>query len=222
MQKLVRGVKHFQQNIFQKQKNLFQGLAEGQKPEVLFITCSDSRLDPTMLTQSKPGEVFIMRNAGNIIPPYGPQHTGESGTIEFAIAALGIRDIIICGHSHCGAMKGVLQPEIVQTMPAVAGWLKHADATQKIMSDNYNHLEGDNLLNAAIQENVLVQVENIKTHPIVISRLSSGDLTIHAWVYKFETGEVFCYDQGEGQFVPLTESRMPAVVSRRRVMNVME
>lgn len=218
MQRLVRGVRDFQKNIFHKQKDLYEELAEGQNPEVLFITCSDSRLDPNLLTQSKPGDVFIMRNAGNIIPPYGPNQTGESGTVEFAVSALGVRDIIICGHSHCGAMKGVLYPEAVQEMPAVAGWLKNADATQKIMRENYSHIEGEPLLNAAIQENVLAQIENIKTHPSVAARLARGELSIHGWVYKFETGEVFSYDAKEEQFIRLTENMIPSVVSKRRLM----
>lgn len=218
MQKLVRGINHFQKNIFQKQKDLFQELAGGQSPETLFICCSDSRLDPNLLMQSQPGEVFIMRNAGNIIPPYGPTQTGESGTIEFAVAALGIRHIIICGHSHCGAMKGVLHPEAVKEMPAVAGWLKNAESTQKIMTENYSHLDGDDLLNATIQENVIAQIENIRTHPVVAARLASGELTLHGWVYKFETGEVFAFDPKTEQFVPLREGLAPSFVSKRRLM----
>ena len=158
-----------------------------------------------MLMQSKPGDLFIMRNAGNIIPPYGPMYTGEAGTIEFAVAALGIKDIIICGHSHCGAMKGVLKPEAVKEMPAVAGWLKHAESTQKIMQENYAELEGEPKLNAAIQENVLAQIENIKTHPIVAARMARGELNLHGWVYKFETGEVFAYD-GKEEVLVVVES----------------
>ncbi len=215
MQKLVRGVQQFQKNVFGKQKELFEELAEGQNPEVLFITCSDSRLDPNLLTQSQPGDVFIMRNAGNIIPAYGPTSTGEAGTIEFAVAALGIRDIIICGHSHCGAMKGVLKPNAVTEMPAVASWLKHAESTQKIMWENYQHLDGEALLNATVQENVLAQIENIKTHPVVAARAMRGELNIHGWVYKFETGEVFAYDPKQEQFVHLHESVISSVVGRR-------
>lgn len=221
MQKLVRGVKQFQKNVFSKQKDLFQELAEGQNPEVLFITCSDSRLDPNLLTQSNPGDVFIMRNAGNIVPPYGPNATGEAGTIEFAIAALGIRDVIICGHSHCGAMKGILNPEMVKEMPAVASWLKNAESTQKIVWENYQHLEGAPLLSATVQENVLAQIENIKTHPIVAARAMSGELNIHGWVYKFETGEVFAYDSTQEQFVRLQEQSIASVVAKRRALSAM-
>lgn len=221
MQKLARGVRHYQKNIFSEQKERFEELAEGQNPDTLFITCSDSRLDPNQLTQSKPGELFIIRNAGNIIPPYGHQCTGEAGSIEFAVAALGVRHIIVCGHSHCGAMKGVLKPEAVANMPAVAGWLKYAEVTQKVMSENYADIKGEPLLNAAIQENVLAQIESLKTHPIVLARLASGELDIHGWVYKFETGEVFSYDLKEQQFLPLHEAALPAVLSKRRTMEAM-
>ena len=110
MQKLVNGVHHFQQNIFSSQRELFERLANGQNPETLFITCSDSRIDPNLLTQTDPGELFILRNAGNIVPAYGAANGGEAATIEYAVAVLGVKDIIICGHSQCGAMKGLLQP----------------------------------------------------------------------------------------------------------------
>src|SRR5947209_1011259 len=110
MQKLVEGVHHFQANIFSPQRELFERLADGQSPVALFITCSDSRINPNLLTQTEPGELFILRNAGNLVPPYGAGPGGEAATVEFATAALGIRDIIVCGHSHCGAMRALLAP----------------------------------------------------------------------------------------------------------------
>ena len=110
MQKLIHGLHHFQTALFGSQRELFERLAEGQSPEVLFITCSDSRINPNLLTQTEPGELFILRNAGNIVPPYGAVQGGEAATIEFAVAGLGVKDIIVCGHSHCGAMKGLLEP----------------------------------------------------------------------------------------------------------------
>ena len=205
MQKLIAGIHQFQRKSFLPLQGLFAQLAKGQQPETLFITCSDSRIDPNLLTQSKPGDLFILRNAGNIIPPHGAGHGGESATIEFAAAALGVKDIIVCGHSHCGAMKGLLQPEQVAALPAVASWLSHAEKTCRIIRENYGHLEGDRLLTAAVEENVLVQLENLRTHPAVDSRLARGDLHLHGWVYKIETGEVFAYEVGSGQFVKLTE-----------------
>src|SRR3974390_1919087 len=127
MQKLIRGIHRFRTEDFRPLQGLFEQLAKGQNPETLFITCSDSRIDPNLLTRSKPGDLFILRNAGNIVPPRGSASGGEAATIEFAVAALGVKDIIICGHSHCGAMKALLQPESIELLPDVAHWLRHAE-----------------------------------------------------------------------------------------------
>lgn len=198
-------------------QGLFEQLAKGQNPDTLFITCSDSRIDPNLLTRSKPGDLFILRNAGNIVPPHGAANGGEAATIEFAVAALGVKDIIICGHSHCGAMKGLLQPETVASLPSVASWLSHAETTRRIVRDNYRHLEGDRLVTATVEENVLVQLENLRTLPSVASRLVRGDLHLHGWVYKIETGEVFAYDKTSGQFVPLAQYQyQPSEAAVRR------
>ena len=205
MQKLIQGIHQFQGKSFLPLQGLFEQLAKGQNPETLFITCSDSRIDPNLLTQAKPGDLFILRNAGNIVPPHGAGNGGEAATIEFAVAALGVKDIIICGHSHCGAMQGLLKPETVASLPAVSSWLSHAEMTRRIMHDNYGHLEGERLLTATVEENVLVQLENLRTLPAVGSRLVRGDLHLHGWVYKIETGEVFAYDVENAQFVKLAE-----------------
>src|SRR5271170_3206620 len=127
MQKLIQGIHEFQKENFVPLQGLFERLAKGQNPETLFITCSDSRIDPNLLTRSKPGDLFILRNAGNIVPAHGAGNGGEAATIEFAVAALGVKDIIICGHSHCGAMQSLLQPELVASLTAVSSWLSHAD-----------------------------------------------------------------------------------------------
>jgi carbonic anhydrase len=209
MQKLIQGIHRFQQETFRPLQGLFEQLSEGQSPETLFITCSDSRIDPNLLTRSRPGDLFILRNAGNIVPPHGPASGGEAATIEFAVTALGIKDIIICGHSHCGAMQGLLQPERLASLPATLAWLTHAEKTRGIVKDNYAHLDGNRLLMATIQENVLVQLENLRTLPPVASRLQEGDLHLHGWVYKIETGEVFAYDMTCGQFVPVAQYQYP-------------
>jgi carbonic anhydrase len=221
MQKLLHGIHQFQSEDFLPLQGLFQRLAKGQNPETLFITCSDSRIDPNMLTRAKPGELFIIRNAGNIIPPHGAASGGEAATVEFAVAALGVKDIIICGHSHCGAMKGLLEPDQVAALPAVASWLTHAETTRRIILDNYPELQGDRLLMATIQENVLVQLEHLRTLPSVASRLVGGDLRLHGWVYKIETGEVFAYHFDTGQFVEIAEYTYPSseVAARHRAMH---
>ena len=209
MQKLIEGVHQFQTENFRPLQGLFEQLARGQNPDTLFITCSDSRIDPTLLTKSSPGDLFILRNAGNIVPPHGAGNGGEAATIEFAVAALGVKDIIICGHSHCGAMQGLLEPEKLASLHAVAAWLSHAETTRRIVQDNYHHLQGEKLLTATVEENVLVQLENLRTIPAVASRLVRGDLFLHGWVYKIETGEVFAYELQSGQFVPLAKYQPP-------------
>lgn len=210
MQKLIKGIHEFQSNHFTPMQGLFERLSHGQNPETLFITCSDSRIDPNLLTRSKPGDLFILRNAGNIVPPHGAASSGEAATIEFAVAALGVKDIIICGHSLCGAMAGLLNPEQIARLPAVSNWLSHAETTRRIVQDNYTHLEGPQRLTATVQENVLVQLENLRTLPAVGSRLVRGDLRLHGWVYKIETGEVFAYDYVTGQFQSLSQGQYPA------------
>jgi carbonic anhydrase len=200
MEKIIRGIHHFQQNIFSSQQELFRRLATGQQPDALFITCSDSRILPNLLTQTKPGELFILRNAGNIVPPHGAANGGEGATIEYAVTALGIRDIIVCGHSHCGAMHGLLHQEKLTKMPSVVNWLQHAEATRRIVEEKYPEQTGEDQVLNAVKENVLVQLENLRTHPSVAAGLALGKLTLHGWVYQIETGSVFAYDPEQRQF----------------------
>jgi carbonic anhydrase len=206
MQKLIEGIHHFQTNIFPTQREWFENLARRQQPEVLFITCSDSRIDPNLLTNTRPGELFILRNAGHIVPPHDAPCSGSSASIEFAVVALGVREIVVCGHSHCGAVNGVLHPETLKDMPSVADWLTHAERTRRIVQDNYGSMSPEQMLTAAIEENVLVQLENICTLPCVARRLTRGGLTLHGWVYQIETGKVFAYDPQSEQFLPLEQS----------------
>lgn len=206
MQKLIQGLHQFQTSIFSSQRQLFERLALGQKPDALFITCSDSRVNPNLVTQTDPGELFILRNAGNIVPRADASPGGSAATIEYAVAVLGVKDIILCGHSHCGAMIGLLHPETVTHLPFVTAWLAHAEKTRQIVEAHYGHLSGDARLTAAVEENVLVQLENLRTHPVVENALARGELSVHGWVYKFETGQVLAYDPGEGQFLPLVGS----------------
>lgn len=209
MQKLVQGVHHFQKNVFRERKELFERLAAGQQPDALFITCSDSRINPNLITQTEPGELFILRNAGNLVPPYGAANGGEGATIEFAVTGIGVQDVIVCGHSHCGAMKGLLDRSQLRDMPLVERWLGHAEATRRIMLEKYPHLSGQSLLTATVEENVLVQLENLRTYPSVAAGLARGKLKLHGWVYKIETGEVFAFDPDEAQFVPIRERAKP-------------
>ncbi len=206
MQKLVEGIHEFQRNIFSQEEKLFETLVEGQNPRALFIACSDSRIDPIRLTQTKPGGLFILRTAGNIVPPYGAIKGGEAATIEYAVSALNVKHIILCGHSHCGAMSGLLHPDTIEKMPAVQAVLTHAEATRRIVEENYTHLiDEDKRLTLTVEENVLVQLENLRTHPCVAAALGRKELKLHGWVYEFETGLVFAFDPDHRQFLELTE-----------------
>ena len=207
MKNLVDGVCRFQNTEYGARKELFEKLSQGQHPGALFITCSDSRIDPNLVTQSEPGDLFVLRNAGAIVPPHGADAGAEAGAIEYAVSALGVRDVIICGHSQCGAMGGLLNPASVEKLPAVKTWLKHAEATSRIISENHaDVVDPAARLAAAIEANVLVQLENLRTHPSVAAAIERGELALHGWVYKFETGDVFAYNAEQRQFSPLAEA----------------
>ncbi|MBE9076634.1 carbonic anhydrase [Romeria aff. gracilis LEGE 07310] len=203
MKELIRGLRKFQDTYVPQNKALLAELVHGQHPRGLFITCSDSRVQPELITQADLGELFVIRNAGNIVPPYGATQGGEGATIEYAVKALDIEHIIVCGHSFCGAMKGLLQVgELEEKMPLVYGWLKHTEATRQLVEDNYDHLEKAEKLDMLVAENVLTQLENLRTYPAVHSRLFRGDLTLHGWVYNIETGQVLAYDDRQHAFIP--------------------
>jgi len=206
MKRIVKGLFKFQREVYPQRSDDFRRLASGQSPEVLFITCADSRIVPNLITQTEPGELFICRNAGNIVPSHGDINGGVSATIEYAVMALGVRDIVVCGHTDCGAMKGILKPELVASMPNVASWLRHADAARQVIAENYKGVSGDQLLRAAIEENVIAQLENLKTHPSVAARLRRGEIALHGWVYDIEHGAVTAYSPHENMFIPLKEA----------------
>lgn len=216
MQKLIEGLHHFRASVFPARKDFFASLSEGQSPETLFITCSDSRINPNLLTQTEPGELFILRNAGNIVPPWSDAPSGEAATIELAVQQLGVGHIVVCGHSRCGAMTALLTPESLEGSPAVARWLEHAAPTRDMVAESYRHLDRDGQLNVLVQENVLAQIEALRTHPCVEARLARGDLSIHAWVYAIDRGIVFQYDVASGQFTPIEGAARPAESYVRR------
>lgn len=221
MEHILSGIHQFHSQVFQREREFFDNLVAGQSPSALFVTCSDSRVDPNLITQSGPGELFVLRNAGNIVPPYGASNGGESATIEYAVAALGVRDIVICGHSRCGAINALLNPEKARSLPLVTAWLNHAETTRRIVAENYSDTTGDALTEIAIQEHVLVQIENIQTHPAVAVKLQRGELTLHAWVYQLETGEIMAYSHEDGRF-EILNTVDPANAEKRVIGNPMQ
>lgn len=216
MQKLVQGLHQFQSQVFRAHQELFERLDKGQSPETLFITCSDSRINPNLITQTGPGELFILRNVGNLVPRYDEHVGSTAAAIEFAVAALQVKDIVICGHSNCGAMQAVLDPASLEKLPATREWLAHAQETGKIIRENYGHLEGKDRLHATVEENVLVQLEHLRTHPSVAQAMDAGNLRVHGWVYKIQTGEVFAYDPIQAQFASLSGEALPVLDEAHR------
>ncbi|MCS6286446.1 MAG: Carbonic anhydrase [Nitrospirota bacterium] len=200
MKKLIEGFKKFQREVFKTKRDLFTSLAKGQEPRALFISCSDSRIDPCLVTQTEPGELFILRNAGNLVPSYGTTIGSTIATIEYAVGVLNVKNIIVCGHTDCGVVKAILEPEQVDDLPAVKMWLLQAEATRRVVRDNYSHLTGDALYVATTQENVRIQLNHLKTHPLVAARLRSKSLELHGWVYSIETGDVWTYDFAQDAF----------------------
>lgn len=206
MDKLIKGLHQFQEQYFSANRELFEQMAKGQDPDVLFITCSDSRVDPNLITQSKLGQLFVIRNAGNLVPPYGSANGGEGAAIEYAIQALNVKHIIVCGHSGCGAIKGLLnRQKLIDQMPLVYEWLAHAESTRRVLVENYSNCKGEQLIDIATAENVLCQIENLRTYPLVRSRLHSHSLALHAWVFEIDEGEIYAYDAKTHKFIPADE-----------------
>lgn len=164
MQHIIDGFLKFQREAFPKRSELFKQLATTQNPGTLFVTCSDSRVVPELLTQQEPGGLFVIRNAGNIVPSYGPEPGGVSATVEYAVAVLGVSDIVICGHSDCGAMTAISTCKCLDHLPAVASWLRHAESA-KVVNAARSHASDAARLDALVRENVIAQLANLKTHP---------------------------------------------------------
>ena len=203
MQEIINGVRTFQRDVYPQYRELFEKLSAGQSPEALVITCSDSRVDPFLFTQAQPGRLFVLRNAGNLVPKYDGFVGGVTATIEFAVVGLKVPNIIVCGHSGCGAITGLLHPEMLQNMPNVEDWLRrHAEPVREMMAKT-GRLSGPEELPQAVDANVLVQLENLRTHPSVANALAATQVKLHGWVYDIVSGEVRAYDDTWKQFGPL-------------------
>jgi carbonic anhydrase len=192
--RILKGLSQFQRDVYPKQRELFVRLALGQRPQALFITCADSRIDPCLLTQTNPGDLFICRVIGNIVPPFPDAIGGVSATIEYAVGVLGVPDVIICGHTDCGVMKSVVNPEAVAGLPSVSAWIDYAQPARVAAGT-------DDILTIT-EYNVLQQIENLRTHPAVIHRLADGDLGLHGWVYHIGAGAVHAWDSAAERFLP--------------------
>jgi carbonic anhydrase len=209
LEQLRNGVRRFRSEVYPQQAELFeQAASEPQRPHTLFIACADSRIDPNAITSTGPGEVFVTRNIGNMVPAYGEMLGGVSAVIEFAVSALGVRHIVVCGHSDCGAMKALLDPASVSRMPTVQSWLKNAHAALSVAGTLHQRdIEQHStrpLIDVLTEQNVLLQIQHLKTHPSVAGAMAMGELTVSGWIYAIGTGEVGIAEDGERTFTPVT------------------
>jgi carbonic anhydrase len=203
MKRILEGVLEFQRKTFPAERAHFERLAQGQTPEALLITCADSRIQPSKITHTEPGDLFIVRNVGNVVPVYGDSEPSVSAAVEYSLEVLSVRHVIVCGHSHCGAMQAVLAPEQLEALSAVSSWLKRAGDLRRP--------SGPNALNDLIEQNVLTQIGHLRTYPSVSRLEKRGEITLHGWVYDIPSGEVRAWDASQGCFKSLEHSVLEAV-----------
>lgn len=213
LQQLKDGVRRFQAEVYPQQAEMFaQAASEKPSPHTLFITCADSRIDPVALTSSRTGEIFVTRNIGNMVPAYGEMLGGVSAVIEFAVSSLGVRHIVVCGHTHCGAMQALLDPESVAKMPTVKSWLHNAHAALSVAETLHERAAGSpnehSMIDLLTEQNVLLQMQHLKTHPSVAGAIARDALTISGWIYSIGTGEVRVAVDGKRTFTPI-ELKLP-------------
>ena len=221
MDAILKGVNRFETVVFPENREYHEALVtQPQRPQALFITCADSRIHPNLLTGTRPGSLFLIRNAGNIIPPYGTGGaSGEAATIEYALSVLQVKNIILCGHSHCGAIRAMLEGKLSDDIPSVRQWFTHTESVQRLFGKKKaaEITEDDVILGA--EENVILQLAHLRTHPAVAVGLSQGELNIYGWVYHLGQGKVYGLNPASGEFTSLQEEEaipLPGLRLRRK------
>ena len=206
LEELKAGIRRFRTEVYPEKEAMYQqAVLEPQRPHALIVTCADSRIDPELITQSQPGDVFVTRNIGNLVPAYGEMLGGVSAVIEYAVSALKVQHVVICGHTDCGAMKGLLHPEGLEAMPTVKSWLRNAQAALNVAQSLGKPEEKPNeLMRRLTEENVLLQMQHLRTHPSVAGAMARGELTISGWVYDIGKGGVSISEGGSRAFVPVS------------------
>jgi carbonic anhydrase len=208
MNRFIQGIQSFQRDVYPVHRELFQRLASGQNPEALFIACSDSRVSLEWLTQTGPGDLFVCRNAGNIAPKHG-ETDAVTAAIEYAVSALKVKDIVIKGHSDCGAMKGLLNPGALDSMPDVRNWLRHSEEARRAFESAHIDPKAPNALETLNKLNIRLQLDNLRTHPRVRAALRAGTLNLHGWYYDIHSGTVQAWDADADKWVAVNESYVP-------------
>jgi carbonic anhydrase len=221
MKKLINGIVDFRRNVRPAVKDTFALLALGQRPDTLFIACSDSRVVPNLFASSDPGDLFVIRNVGNLIPPYSEKESlsgygSEAAAIEFALQTLPITEVVVCGHSECGAISALAHSQAQGGVPnpAFKGWIRHGECSRRQLEAGAGlgaHLERHNQLS---QLNVLEQLEHLKTYPVVQERLRQGTLRLHGWYFDIKEADVYEYEQSEGRFHLIDETYAVKLLNR--------
>ncbi|ODU54224.1 MAG: carbonic anhydrase [Granulicella sp. SCN 62-9] len=209
LDQLKAGVRRFQAEVYPRNAEMYQRAAsEPQEPHRFFIACADSRIEPEIITQTRAGELFVLRNIGNMIPAYGEMMGGVSAVVEYAVSLVKVKHIVVCGHADCGAMKGLLAPESVAPLPAVKNWLTNAAAALCVAEALGEKHQGApvEFIRRLTEQNVRLQIQHLRTHPSVAAAMAREELTISGWVYEIGTGEVRISEDGTGEFVPVGKS----------------
>lgn len=206
MQDILNGVRQFMGEAYPKQRDRFEALASTQTPRVLFITCSDSRIVPHLLTGTSPGDLFVVRNAGNLVPPHAAEALGEQAAIAYAVNILHVKHAIVCGHSNCGALGALLNPESVASCPSVSAWIKLAQSSlDRVETRRGNGAPNDEFM-ALVEANVLEQLDNLRDHPAIADALATDAIELHGWVYDIGHGTIAAYDDTTKIFTSLGET----------------
>jgi carbonic anhydrase len=219
VKKLLNGIVDFRKNVRSTVKDTFALLALGQRPDTLFIACSDSRVVPNLFASTEPGDLFVIRNVGNLIPPYsegnsGPHFGSEAAAIQFALASLPITEIVVCGHSECGAIGALARGHTPNDTPALSCWLRHGQSSLRKLEAGTalgKYLERHNQLS---QINVLEQLEHLKTYPLVQERIASRKLRLHGWYFDIKGAEVYAYEPSETRFRLIDETYAGTLLRR--------
>jgi carbonic anhydrase len=217
MHRLIEGYSRFRTKVFPQHSQLFERLAMGQTPQALFIACSDSRVMPEMVMQCDPGDLFPCRNAGNLVPPPTETTSGVAATIEYAIRVLKIPDVVVCGHSDCGAMKSILQSEDLDKLPMVKSWLQHAGPSSRWLRGAMEDAASwsfEQKLKMLTEANVIMQMQNLQAHPAVAEAVKGGTLQVHGWMYDIGSGAIRRFDPEAGVFHPLIADGQPPLTTQ--------
>jgi len=205
LEQLKAGIRRFQTEVYPRNVETYlRAVKEPQSPLALFVACADSRIDPVEITQSEPGSLFVLRNIGNMVPAYGEMLGGVSAVVEYAVSALKVKHVVVCGHTDCGAMGALMQPDAMDEMPAVKNWMNNAAAALSVAKSLAQKDEQRSAFARRLtEENVLLQMQHIRTHPSVAGAMAREELTISGWVYDIGTGQVRISEDGGRVFHPV-------------------